>query len=214
MITCSCPGATALTPIPAQNCAVDFGQIQKVIFQRLRAADGTANTIAAADVAKKTAWTALLAATDGTKITMSPYIGSPAEDGGDAITYGSGNDVPNGIPIVIGSNPVNFTGQVRQADQTTVIAAMEDLICEAQGNNLGVWLVNQNGQIEGIKNADGSFSPRPIQAFFVGEKRHGGLQEPDNNPISWSWVTGYGKMVAIITPEEGFNPLTDLIPAE
>ena len=43
-LICQCPAADAITTIPAVTCPENFGQIQKVAFQRLRKADGTRNS--------------------------------------------------------------------------------------------------------------------------------------------------------------------------
>ena len=52
MITCQCPQSAALQTIPASGCPESFGQIQKVVFQRLYKADGSKNTISKEDIAE------------------------------------------------------------------------------------------------------------------------------------------------------------------
>ena len=73
-LTCSCPAATSLTAIPAVQCAENFGQIQKVAFQRLT--DGTTkngfNTTN--KITALASWTAAMALLTGGKIVVSPYI--------------------------------------------------------------------------------------------------------------------------------------------
>ena len=150
MITNCCPAATALPTIPAEACAQNFGQIQKIIFQRIMNGS-TKNSIAdgtsAGNAGLLASWTALKAAADSTKIAVTPFIEAPADDGGDARTYGDGsNDTLNGAGIIIGSNPVNFTCRLNGKKQD-IIAELKKLICEALANNLGVYLVNENGNI-------------------------------------------------------------------
>lgn len=205
MLTNCCPGDTTLPDTIVEGCAQNFGQIQKVIFQRLYNGD-TRNSIAGGtevgNAGLLASWTALKAATDGTKIMVSPYIESPADDGGDAKTYGGGNDTLNGIEVIIGSNPVNFTARLNSKQQN-IIAELKKLMCEAQNNNLGVYLVNERGQIEGIKEVGASdevsWSPIPIRKLYVGDKLHGNLDAPDYNPISWSYVPGYSDKLDVIT---------------
>ena len=220
MQLCACPAATALTTIPAVGCSESFGQIQKVAFMRLKKADGTVNSFvdgSATGIDKKAAWTAKMALTDGGKAVISPYIQAPTQDGGDARTFGGGNETLGGVEIIIGRNPSNFSGVMRAVPQS-VIKVMKDLQCEAAGDNLGVFLFDENGNIEGIKKVTtGSpdtveYMPIPIRSLFIGDKVHGGLEAPDSNAISWSFLPNYSDNLAIVAPSD-FNPLTDLVPA-
>ena len=204
MISNCCPAATTLTTIPAEGCAQNFGQIQKIIFQRLydgTTRNGIADGTTTGQAGLLASWTALKAATDGTKIVVSPFIEAPSDDGGDARTYGGGNETLNGIEIVIGSNPVNFSARMNRKKQE-VIEAMKKLMCEAQTNNLGVFLVNENGQIEGVKetvSTTTTWYPIPIQKLFVGDKHHGNWDGPDYNELQFSFVPGYSDKLDVLT---------------
>ena len=220
MQLCACPAATALTTIPAATCAESFGQIQKVAFMRLKKADGTVNSFvdgSGTGIDKKAAWTAKMALTDGGKAVISPYIQAPTQDGGDARTFGGGNETLGGVEIVIGRNPMNFSGVMRGVPQS-IIKVMKELQCEAQGDNLGVILFDENGNIEAIKKVTSGtpdtveYLPIPIRSLFIGDKVHGGLEAPDNNAISWKFLPNYSDDLAIVQPDD-FNPLTDLVPA-
>ena len=220
MQLCACPAATALTTIPAATCAESFGQIQKVAFMRLKKADGTINSFvdgAGTGIDKKAAWTAKMALTDGGKAVISPYIQAPTQDGGDARTFGGGNETLGGVEMVIGRNPMNFSGVMRGVPQS-IIKVMKSLQCEAQGDNLGVILFDENGNIEAIKKVTTGtpdvveYMPIPIRSLFIGDKIHGGLEAPDNNAISWKFLPNYSDNLSIVQPDD-FNPLTDLVPA-
>lgn len=200
MLSNCCPAATAITTIPAEGCAQNFGQIQKVIFQRIwngstknSIADGTSS----GQAGLLASWTALKAKTDSTKIVVSPYVENPADDGGDARTYGGGNETLNGIEQVVGSNPVAFSARMNGKTQD-IITAMKNLMCEALGNNLGVYLVNENGQIEGIKTG-GNWYPIPIQRLFISDKLHGNFDGPDYNNISFAYAPGYSDNLSVLT---------------
>ena len=219
-LICQCPAAAALTTIPVVTCPESFGQIQKVAFQRLRKADGTRNTItgstgtpAVDNIALKATWTALLAAADGSKVVVSPYINSPADSGGDARMTSGGNDDLGGIPDVLGGNPVQFDGSLRAVPQST-IKKMKELQCEANAGNLGVFLFDENGKIQALKDpvAASTYYPIPIRALFIGSLIHGGFDAKDSNAISWQYPDNYSDDLAIVAPSD-FNPLTDLIPA-
>ena len=220
MQLCACPAAAALTTIPAATCAESFGQIQKVAFMRLKKADGTVNSFvdgSGTGIDKKAAWTAKMALTDGGKAVISPYIQAPTQDGGDARTFGGGNETLGGVEMVIGRNPMNFSGVMRGVPQS-IIKVMKSLQCEAQGDNLGVILFDENGNIEAIKKVTSGtpdvveYLPIPIRSLFIGDKVHGGLEAPDNNAISWKFLPNYSDDLGIVQPDD-FNPLTDLVPA-
>lgn len=220
MQLCACPAASALTTIPAATCAESFGQIQKVAFMRLKKADGTVNSFidgSGTGIDKKAAWTAKMALTDGGKAVISPYIQAPTQDGGDARTFGGGNETLGGVEMVIGRNPMNFSGVMRGVPQS-IIKVMKSLQCEAQGDNLGVILFDENGNIEAVKKVTTGtpdvveYMPIPIRSLFIGDKVHGGLEAPDNNAISWKFLPNYSDNLAIVQPDD-FNPLTDLVPA-
>lgn len=212
-LICQCPAAAAIATIPNVICPENFGQIQKVAFQRLRKADGSANKFTAdASILLKASWTALMTAVDGSKIVISPYINAPADSGGDARLTSGGNDDLGGIPTVLGGNPVQFDGSLRSIPQS-VIKTMKELECEAAADNLGVFLFDENGKIEAVKGAtDGDYSPIPIRALFIGSKIHGNYDAKDSNAISWQYPDNYSDDLVIVSPTD-FNPLTDLVVA-
>ena len=218
-LICSCPAAAALTTIPNVACPENFGQIQKVAFQRLAKADGTKNAFVgsgiplAATITLKASWTALLSAADGSKVVVSPYINAPTDGGGDARLSSGGNDDLGGIPEVLGGNPVTFEGSLRSVPQS-VIKTMKELQCEANAGNLGVFLFDENGNIEALQDptTPTTYYPIPIRALFIGSKIHGNWDAKDSNLISWQYPDNYSDDLVIVKPSD-FNPLTDLVPA-
>lgn len=214
-LICQCPAAAAIATIPNVVCPENFGQIQKVAFQRLYKANGVRNSFTTtADIKLKASWTALLSAEDGSKVVVSPYINAPADSGGDARMTSGGNDDLGGIAEVLGGNPVQFDGSLRSIPQS-VIKAMKALQCEANAGNLGVFLFDENGKIEAIQDetTTTTYYPIPIRALFIGSKIHGNFDAKDSNAISWQYPDNYSDDLAIVTPSD-FNPLTDLVPAE
>lgn len=214
-LICQCPAAAAIATIPNVTCPENFGQIQKVAFQRLRKANGALNSFTnSASILLKASWTALLTAEDGGKIVVSPYINAPADSGGDARMTSGGNDDLGGIAQVLGGNPVQFDGQIRSVPQS-VIKAMKELQCEANAGNLGVFLFDENGKIEAIKDATATdtYYPIPIRSLFIGSKIHGNFDAKDSNAISWQYPDNYSDDLVILAPTD-FNPLTDLVISE
>ena len=213
MPTCTCPAATALTSISKITCAQDFGQIQKMAFQRIYSSGTTRNSFVgtgtplAPTITTLAAWQALLTATNGTKVVVTPYVENPTPDGGDAITFGGGNQTLGGIVKTIGRNPINMSFDLRQFPQS-VIKEMKALMCELE---LGVYLFNADGKIAAIQDqtTPTTYYPIPIRNLFVGDLMLNGLETPDSNALSFSFPPDYSDDLAIVTPTD-FNPLLDL----
>lgn len=207
-LNCGCPAGAHLADLNIPDCKESMGQVQKVIFQRLYAANGTKNTIT--DPKVKASWTALLSAADDTKCIVSPYIQGPTTEPGAARTWGGGNDSLGGISVIIGSEPTTFSGNIYQESQS-VIKVLKSYMCET----IGVYLIDENGRIGCIADDPAkptAYSPIPIHSFFVGDKNLGGYEAPDGNAISWSFLPNWSDNFVIVTPTD-FNPLTDLVNA-
>lgn len=197
--------------IPVSNCPESFGQIQKVAFQRLYKSAGEKNSFKTdAGIEKKASWTPLLSADDDTKIVISPYIQAPTAEAGAARTFGGGNETLGGVEEIVGREPTPFTGVMRKLPQK-IIKALKELQCESWGDNLGVYLFDENGAIGAIQDAKTATThyPIPIRSLFIGDKTLGGYEAPDSNNIQWAFLPNWSDDLAIIVPED-FNPLTDL----
>ena len=197
--------------IPVSNCPESFGQIQKVAFQRLYKSTGEKNSFKTdAGIEKKASWTPLLSADDDTKIVISPYIQAPTAEAGAARTFGGGNETLGGVEEIVGREPTPFTGVMRKLPQK-IIKALKELQCESWGDNLGVYLFDENGAIGAIQDAKTAtiHYPIPIRSLFIGDKTLGGYEAPDSNNIQWAFLPNWSDDLAIIVPED-FNPLTDL----
>lgn len=208
---CKCPAGTALPDIPVSNCPESFGQIQKVAFQRLYKSTGEKNSFKTdAGIEKKASWTPLLSADDDTKIVISPYIQAPTAEAGAARTFGGGNETLGGVEEIVGREPTPFTGVMRKLPQK-IIKALKELQCESWGDNLGVYLFDENGAIGAIQDAKTATThyPIPIRSLFIGDKTLGGYEAPDSNNIQWAFLPNWSDDLAFIFPED-FNPLTDL----
>lgn len=208
MPICSCPLGASLPSVPnAGGCPQDFSQCAKIVFQRIFKSGTTKNSFTTtAAIGTLASWTANFAADDGSKMVITPYVEAPSTDGGDAITFGGGNDTLGGVTRVIGRNPVNFSASIRQCPQD-VIKGLKALQCEGE---LGVFLINVDGQIMGLQDETTAttYYPIPITNLFVGDLMLMGLDTPDENPLSFSFKPNWSDNAAIVTPS--FNPLTDL----
>jgi hypothetical protein len=213
MPTCTCPAAAAIPSIDKITCAQDFGQIQKIAFQRIYSSGSTRNSFVgtgtplAPTITTLAAWQTFLSSATGTKIAVTPYVENPTPDGGDAITFGGGNQTLGGIVKTIGRNPINMTFDLRQFPQS-IIKELKKLMCEVE---LGVYLFNADGKIAAIQDATTptTYYPIPIRNLFVGDLMMNGLETPDSNTLSFSFPPDYSDDLAIVTPTD-FNPLLDL----
>ena len=197
--------------IPVSNCPESFGQIQKVAFQRLYKSIGEKNSFKTdASIEKRESWTPFLTADDDTKIVISPYIQAPTAEAGAARTFGGGNETLGGVEEIMGREPTPFTGVMRKLPQK-IIKALKELQCESWGDNLGVYLFDENGAIGAIQDAKTATThyPIPIRSLFIGDKTLGGYEAPDSNNIQWAFLPNWSDDLVFIVPD-GFNPLTDL----
>lgn len=197
--------------IPVSNCPESFGQIQKVAFQRLYKSAREKNSFKTdAGIESKASWMSLLSADNDTKIVISPYIQAPTAEAGAARTFGGGNETLGGVEEIVGREPTPFTGVMRKLPQK-IIKALKELQCESWGDNLGVYLFDENGAIGAIQDAKTATThyPIPIRSLFIGDKTLGGYEAPDSNNIQWAFLPNWSDDLAIIVPED-FNPLTDL----
>lgn len=209
---CKCP-AESLPDVSAITCSESFGQVQKVAFQRLMKDDKSKNSFTSKnEITALASWASLLSAADNTKVVVSPYIQAPTAEAGAARTFGGGNETLGGVEEIIGREPTTFTGVIRKAPQE-VIKALKKMQCESWGDNLGIFIFDENGAIGAIKGStDGAYYPIPIRSLFIGDKTLGGLEAPDSNAIQWSFLPNWSDDLVIVVPE--FNPLTDLKPAQ
>lgn len=207
-LNCGCPAGAHLADLDIVECKESLGQIQKVIIQRVYSSTGVKNSITLEDVKAKEQMAALSAASDGTKIIVSPYIQNPTTEPGAARTFGGGNQTLGGIEIVIGREPTTFSGIIYQESQAT-IKTLKEYSCE----NIGVYLIDENGNIGALSpNGGTSFMPIPVGKFFVGDKKLGGFEEPDSNTIEWNFFPNWSDDLVIVKASElDYNPLTDLV---
>ncbi len=202
MQNCPCPEPEAITTIPDPICPEDLGQIVRFILTRQK------NQIAANVAAAKllSTYTPLLAATDETKIQVTPKLleavvippGEPITEGGDD------NSTPLGRQIVVGAGTIPVEGFLRAVD-SAVIEALKDYACE----ELDIVFINEFGQYAFNKNADDSLRGFPIHAFFVGDKGNEGKNTQDKAKIRFGLDAGWRNKLTLVTPTD-HDPRFDL----
>lgn len=201
-----CPKAAQIADIIVDNCPTDFGQIQRIIFQRKYSTGTTLNTMPFTNAKLLATWTALLQASDSTKAQISDFIADVVTTPGDAITFGSGNAVVGGIPMTVGTNPTNVTMKLYRPS-AAMIASLKLL----QGEDLAVTLVDEHGRLimsATVPATPVAMYPIPIREFFVGDRKIGGFEEPDYIEIRFSFFAGWSNTAIPVVPS--FNPLSEL----
>lgn len=216
MITCACDNALPILGALGCKDKENFGQIQKLIFTKVNKADGTkvGFSITKDDAGKfsatKAQYEALLGKTADPRGVLTPYVEAPSQEGGDPITFGGGNDTVGGAEEIVGSNASTFTFALRKWAQA-MIKQFKSFGCEP---DLGVYFVGEGGNIEGRLEVDSSdvtptyrLLPFPVRSFFVGDKVHGGLQEPDSNSLQFAMLPNYSDDLVIVATEGSDNIL-------
>ncbi len=208
MSDCNCPNPETFEDIPASNCAVDLKQLQRVFFQLPGYIWDTVG-LPATDISTLADWQALKVAVDDTKVACSPIIaGDPAIIAGEAVTEGGGdNSTLNGVTLVNGTNPSQFTARFDSISQAQEIA-LKQFMCY---KNVGVYFVNEGDKIIAKKTSVATqHTSIPIQSYFFSDRTNEGYGTKDSNMMTFMLKAGWSETIDIITPEAGFSPLTDL----
>jgi|VirMetMinimDraft_7_1064189.scaffolds.fasta_scaffold02209_3 hypothetical protein len=208
LLCCSTPG-TALTPLTSRTTRQNFGEVQRVVFQRrLNGTVVNSWTIGTDDPKLKATWTTTNAAADATKTVFSPYTEGLAFTPGAAISFGGNGETLGGTQRNVGKEPTNVEGMFYGLWQST-IQEIEDLNCD----DISVFLVNECGQIAGI--SDDPVTPTTFRGFpiaigtlFFGDKKIGGKTEDDSNAVKWQFIAGWSKYFTVLTPTD-FSPVDD-----
>lgn len=209
MFGCACPPSAALTAIPENECGLNIGQIQKIMFQRKQATASPTIPVVA-DAALLATWTALKAAVNDTKVVVSPFCeevvvprGTFVKEGGDD------NTTLNGTAIIVGAGQIPVVGVFRSL-ATTVIRALKKLNCETVAG-LTVFFINEEGKIFGVSTGDATtdFRGIPIYSFGVADAGAEGLNTHDKSPFEFGLKYGWRDRLIAVTPTD-FDALVDL----
>lgn len=206
-LLCACPPSAAPATIPVVDCIERFGEVQKIIVQRTKnGAVLNEITIGTTDPALLATWNTLKAATDSTKVQVTPYIAeftNEETDPREASSTGVG-----GIAAVLGSDFSNVQGYFHDVPQK-VIKEIKKYNCEV---GVSVFLINEHGQIGCIADDNGTPTKVrgiPTRSFFVGDKLMGGRDDVDKNRIMWKYLPSWSDEFYIINPTD-FDPREEL----
>jgi len=219
-MTFDCPLPATMQDISAITCAQRWDQITMLAFQRIQSTpsfDDSSTLIT--EVAN---WTALKAASDATKVIVTPILDSlvipqseTQEEGGND------NSTPNGIPIYLGESVINVTLQFRNLPAQS-IAELRKLVAESLngpgGPQVWVYMFTKNGKVIGNSsttkgNVDktGAYADSgiPIYNFRLGSLGTEGFNQDNKSPASFYMEELWDENWVVATPTD-FTPQIDL----
>ncbi len=197
-LTCACPTPTSIGDVGALTCPENVGQIQRLVFARAFSITNVATAILSAT------WTGLFAAVNDTHAVYTPLIDNPVVEPGAIIAVGSGNEVRNGIPKIVGNEPTKFTFTLRNFP-VDVIRALKELMCEP---DLQVIFVQEDSKF--VHVIDGVLVKGfPVQSLRISDKKIGGFNALDEHTLEFQCAENWSDYLTITDPTANFDPLTD-----
>ena len=129
--TCQCPLDAAITDLVDLDCPTKFGQIGKIAFQQV----GQAFT----DITDVAEWTTALAATDASKVQVTPILHAQESTPPEPVTVGGAGDntVYDGTIEVVSEGIYQINFSIRNPSPA-VLNALKAYECEV--SRLGVYL--------------------------------------------------------------------------
>lgn len=200
---CTCPAPVEIPDITPFTCGEDFGQIQKLVFQRRQATPTFATLIAPQTLAN---WTTLKTASDATKVQTTPFFENFIVPPVEAITEGGDdNTTLDGVAIVVGEGTPIATGNFRSLPSAT-FEELQKFNCEA---TLTAFWINEYGKIIGYSGNGTTFEGIPMTEWYIGDKGINGKNTQDKNMFRFAMRAGWSKKLKQITPTD-FNARFDL----
>lgn len=197
-----CPKPEALTPMPAQDCPFRLDQIVRMAFARRAMPPFVSETT----MKLLATWTPLIAASDETKVVISPLFAGFVVPSSEGIFQGGGDNTTfNGLRIYQGENFVTVTGQFSNISPAVHLALTElsqySLASSVGVTDLGIIPFNKNGYA--FPNA---LDTIPVYNFRVATRGSEGLNANDIIPFSFDVLPEWDKHLQSV--KLSFDPLT------
>ena len=151
--TCQCPLDAAISDLVDLECPTKFGQIGKIAFQQV---DQTFT-----DITDQAEWTTYLAATDATKIQVTPILHGQESTPAEPVTVGGAGDntVYDGTIEIVSDGIYQINFNLRNPSPA-VLNALKEYECEV--SRLGIYL---GGRDFVISKSDSSAIP--VSSLYV-----------------------------------------------
>jgi len=200
----NCKRPDALTPISKFDCAVHFGQLVALLIQR---GQSTPSFASEAELKTLAAWTALLAATNGTKVIITPEFAGFTFPGSEPqYADENSNNSIDGNGYFTGFNSVKPAGKF--VGIPSALKAQLALISDESrpGLNPGSTFYGITGDGRLIYDLDdaGKIRGIPFVNFYVGSLKSEGLKANNENAFGLTLDGTWDKNVQIVKPD--FNP--------
>ena len=152
---CQCPLGATIEDLLDLDCPVKIGQIGKAAFQI------TGNPFV--DITDNTEWATAIAASDATKIQVTPILHAQESTPAEAVTVGGAgsNEVYNGTVLNVSEGFYSLNFSIRNPSPA-VLSALKAYECEVEAGRLGVYL---GGSDFVISKADSSSIP--VTSMYV-----------------------------------------------
>jgi hypothetical protein len=214
----TCPLPATLKDIPASGCPFRFDQIVRIVFQRRRPVATPAFATLAA-LQTKTNWTTNIAASDDTKMVVSPiFSGCVIPRSTGLTTGGNDNSTFAGIREYNGEGAITVTGTFKNLAPASFRAMKylsEESLAGATGvSNLTAFLVNRDGnsfQVNPHDAADAAvlyYQGIPVYNFRVSSPGSDGFNAPNVNDFSFDLKEDWADFITAVKPT--FDLLTEI----
>lgn len=213
-----CPLPTALKAITQPTCPFKFDQIVRLALQRRQP---TATPTFATLVAFQTLanWTTAKAASDSTKIVLTPIFAGLVIPQSEALTTGGGdNSTFNGIREYNGENSITATGVFKnlppQTKRDLDWLSQESLASAVGVSNLTLVPINKDGYmfpenpVDGAGAATTVYRGIPVYNFRVSSAGSEGFNAPNTNGFSFDLPANWADYITSVKP--AFDPLTEI----
>ena len=213
-----CPLPDELTAIPQPTCPFKLDQIVRAAFQRRQPSDDPAFPTLA-DFQDLAEWTAFKAATDDTKIVVSPIFSGLVIPQSEALTTGGNdNSTFNGIREYNGEGSVTIAGQFKNlppASKRAMELLSQESLAGATGiSNLCICMFNREGYsfpenpVTALGVATTIYKFIPIYNFRISTLGSEGFNAPNINGFSFDVAEGWDRYLVSVKP--AFDALTEI----
>jgi hypothetical protein len=208
---CDCTAPAALETIPGGANTCIPGKIAKLIFQRRSEANyfigSLATPVGTNPISAEASWTGLPAAVDDTKVVITPFTEEVEFSEQDLLEDSENFD---GAPIGIDVSPTLFTFTIRnisntQFDALKSLQCERDLVCIMVDARSNFWVR------EVATDTHTGFTISP-DTFLMRDPSRGTGKVDQFKAMGQFYIASSWYAEAVkITPEAGFDPLTEIV---
>lgn len=206
MLDCNCP-ADVLTTISYNPCPEVPSKDARWVFQ---VADDANNTFinGTNGIEVESSWTNLTTAPDDTKVVVTPFLEEVTFAEVDALEDSENFD---GAPNAVAPGPQLVTAVMRNVTPEQ-FDAMTNLKC--RDNALSFYRIDSNGKIGARKigNNHAGILISPQTLLVLSPNRGSTLADHFKTTIRFYLASDWYSTFDLVTPETGFNPLTEIRP--